>query len=382
MPVEQKPESLDGPGSATSAVEFRRILQTAGGPTGLVAGVNSTSSLAVTPVAGLRALQVEAGIAFVPPASGTDVGVARCRLPSAQSTADFEAPGINPGDGANPRIDRIVAQLYDEPNNKKWRLRVLHGTPTAGATLAGSAAEGTMGKAPQPLGAIPIARFITVAGMGNVAYTAEQIAAERIDARTGAAFGGSSGGGGDAGLLIPQLKTATGEMVAFDYARAGHPLVREAVGSTASDRQAAALVYLPRSITFTRLRFRNRTDISGGNGFCVALYNATTGALIVGSGAIAWATGERSLIVASTTLAAGWYYVMYGYGGGASGTFGVFHGVGFVANQLVGSLPNGFLVRSPAAGTGQTAPADLSAFTDTVVPSAGASVPVVALSAA
>lgn len=113
---------------------------------GLQEGVWAAGHLKVTAGAG-RTVDVADGIALVQGDSVPDQGLYRIRNDAPKNSDAFEGGGIQAADGANARLDQIVARLWhheaDGSTLRKWRLQVLTGTPTAGATLdnrAGAAA--------------------------------------------------------------------------------------------------------------------------------------------------------------------------------------------------------------------------------------------------
>lgn len=97
----------------------------------------ATGALEVTAGTGI-AVDVAAGSGFVQGDDEVDQGVYRVELDdpssSAAWTTTFQAP-----DGTDPRIDQVIARVYDDFIDGSgiygWRLEVLTGTPTAGATL-------------------------------------------------------------------------------------------------------------------------------------------------------------------------------------------------------------------------------------------------------
>jgi hypothetical protein len=111
------------------------------------AGVVGASDLTVQPYSGGARMSVEvlAGNALVNFASPYG-GKRRIRksatsdsgTPGAANTPDWETTFGN-ADATNPRIDRVVATVYDDgldPSGKNvWVLRVVAGTPTGGANL-------------------------------------------------------------------------------------------------------------------------------------------------------------------------------------------------------------------------------------------------------
>lgn len=101
-------------------------------------GVWGATDLRVTAGAGVS-VDVGAGVAFVRGDDATDQGLYRVRNDGTLNSADFELGGIGVADATNPRIDQIIARILDDTHDssgeRKWRLEVLQGTATGGATL-------------------------------------------------------------------------------------------------------------------------------------------------------------------------------------------------------------------------------------------------------
>jgi hypothetical protein len=115
----------------TSALEMR------GAFAPLLEGVLAPADLKVTVGAG-RTVDVAAGVALVQGDAVTDQGLYRCRSDLAKNSAAFALGGIAVQE-ANPRLDLIVARVYDHTHDasgqRKWQLEVIKGTNTVGATL-------------------------------------------------------------------------------------------------------------------------------------------------------------------------------------------------------------------------------------------------------
>lgn len=154
-------------------------------------GVDGSGDLAVTPGAG-RQMLVATGRGLVAEDGRTPALYYLVENVSPTSTDDatgFPDGGI-PGPEANPRIDRIVAQVHDPPlaGNRTWSLKVLKGAPTAGLTTPAV----TTGAQAVPSDAIALARFLTRAsGVFSGSYVLADIVDERASARSSSGAGAS-----------------------------------------------------------------------------------------------------------------------------------------------------------------------------------------------
>lgn len=84
----------------------------------------------------------------------------RCRNDAAVNAA------VSGADATNPRIDRVIAEVLDSAFSGVsllWRLRVITGTPTAGATLANLTGAGAV-----PNNALLLANVLVPAASGSV----------------------------------------------------------------------------------------------------------------------------------------------------------------------------------------------------------------------
>jgi hypothetical protein len=106
---------------------------------GLQEGVIGSGDLKCVPGAGLT-IDVPAGVVLVQGDSINDQGLYRCRNDATKNTAAFTLGGIPAAHATLPRIDQIIARCYDHAADasglRLWRLEVLAGTATAGATLS------------------------------------------------------------------------------------------------------------------------------------------------------------------------------------------------------------------------------------------------------
>lgn len=108
----------------------------------LQAGVMGAGDLKVNAGAG-NTVDVYPGVAFVP-LSVADGGLVRCRETVIRNSNGFSEGGsIPPANGVNPRVDQIVARVFDVAGSRRWRIMTVSGLATAGATIdnrAGAAA--------------------------------------------------------------------------------------------------------------------------------------------------------------------------------------------------------------------------------------------------
>lgn len=173
--AELDPLFVDGLGSNLSGQSERQTFAP------LQAGVMDPGDLKVTPGAGARELIVAAGVGFP---RGNNVGVLdqglyRVRNDAAKSSTLFEAGGPTAA-VVNPRLDQIVARVWDHAADglgfRKWRLAVVQGAETAGATL-----DSRAGVAALPPNCLLLADVITRPGM--TVYPAIDVRDRRLWAR-------------------------------------------------------------------------------------------------------------------------------------------------------------------------------------------------------
>lgn len=143
-----------GVGSSTgySALDLRRLAVGAS----LQEGVVDAGDLKVTPGTGLN-LQVATGNAFVQGDSVANQGLYGVYVGTA--ITDLTVPAA---DVTNPRLDQAVLEIRDDAHDASGlnlaRLRVVTGTPTAGATL-----DNRNGAAPLPVSACRLADVLVPA---------------------------------------------------------------------------------------------------------------------------------------------------------------------------------------------------------------------------
>lgn len=128
---------------------------------GLQEGVVGAGDLKCVPGAGLS-IDAPAGVAYVQGDSIPDQQLYRCRNDATKNTAAFELGGVPAAHATLPRLDQIIARAYDHAADasglRKWRLEVLAGTATAGATL-----DNRNGAAALPASACRLLDFLTPA---------------------------------------------------------------------------------------------------------------------------------------------------------------------------------------------------------------------------
>lgn len=141
--AELEPQFLEGPPAQLSAQELRQAFLFGQG------GVLGATDLKVTVGAG-RSVDVAAGRCLIPGSSIVTVlpqGNYHAVNDAAKNSGAFELGGI-PAQAANPRLDQIIARLYDQSHDgsglRKWRFEVLTGVATAGATLDNRSGAATL----------------------------------------------------------------------------------------------------------------------------------------------------------------------------------------------------------------------------------------------
>jgi hypothetical protein len=267
-------------------------------------GVEGYSDMLVTPGVAADTVDVAAGIGFVRGDGLNDLGLYRCRNDATKNSAAFEAGGIAAPDATKPRLDQIVARVYDDDvdsgGQRKWRLAVLKGTATTGDTL-----DKREGAAALPNSAMLLADVLVPAGAPAV------LKAEAIRDRRPFCY-----------PIVPPLLTDV-DMV---------PLVplagdrgRQTVSHGAHDTmQAAVAVVLHRRIVnATKIRWRYRQATGNEEGgevltgqYVLTLFDAS-GRKIVDTGSVA-AIGAKESIqtrlesITPATFEAGIYYLFFG----------------------------------------------------------------------
>lgn len=277
---------------------------------------------------------------------------------------------VSAADATNPRIDLVIAEVRDAVFSgafNDWRLRVVAGTPSAGATL-----DNRTGAAALPNNSILLADLLIPNGDTTVGD------AEIRDRRPFAPRG-----------VLPPLLTDM-DAVQFEAAPGLNVIATTGWSHSVHDLlQTAALMYLPRRIVAaTRIRFRygqNATTALTGN-YVISIFDAS-GRKIVDTGTVAatGATGsyqERSETITATTFEAGYHYVFVGIDSTA-GSCSI-HGVyGSFTAALGFPGPNARNMLLRAASGGVTVPTTILGLTDLAGAAAdtqGPAVPLITLS--
>jgi hypothetical protein len=258
--------------------------------------------------------------------------------------------------------DSVFAGAFND-----WRLRVVAGTPTAGATL-----DNRNGAATLPNNSVLLADVLVAAA--NSSITDAEIRDRRPFGMPG---------------VVPPLLTNI-DMVKL-LAGPGTPVLEAAsIDHTSHDtKQSAVLMYLPRRIALaTRIRWRYLHDSTALTGnYNIGIYDAS-GRLLVSTGSLAF-TGAadtvqvRSETITATTFEAGHYYVVIGLDSSAVGTVhtpGIQLRISTVANAAGANGPNQMLF---SASGGTTLPTTILSMTDLGATTSGLdspSVPLIALS--
>lgn len=192
--AEVEPQFLEAP-VQTSARELRHVFD------GLQGGVFDPTDLEVIPgPAGTRTVLVNAGAALVYPNGGvTDEGRYRIFNDAQLSSAAFQVGGITANSSGLPRIDQVVARMYNHEHDgsglRIWRLEIVTGTPTAGATL-----DNRNGAAALPARSLRLADLMVA--NGSVTIGSSDIRDRRTWAR-GAFFYDEYAGGNFASAISP-----------------------------------------------------------------------------------------------------------------------------------------------------------------------------------
>ena len=327
-------------------------------------GVEGYSDMLITPGASATTVNVASGIGFVRGDGLNDLGLYRCRNDATKNSAAFEAGGLAAPDATDPRLDQIIARVYDDDADNegqhKWRLAVLTGTPKAGDTF--SKREGA---AALPNSAMLLADVLVLPGTPAV------LAGENIRDRRSFCY-----------PIVPPLLTNVDAVPLIPLL----PGVRSTIGSIVhgshDTKQAAVACYLPRRIVgATKIRWKYAqagADDEGplaGN-YTLAIFDAS-GREIVDTGSVAWVGAEDTLqvrteTIASTTMEAGVYYCFVGVDSSSDGS------AYFSGTHLdVGSSP-GHVMRNLAlcAGSGGvTVPSTLLGMTDVAGLTAATAIP-------
>jgi len=376
MPSVEKVEFLTGRGY--NARNWRNMGVEDIGP-----GVLGRDDFRVTFNAGLT-VNVSPGVGYVRGKAKADQGMYRCY----QSVVGGSMPVVLPAASANPRIDQIVLQVKDSAETPGGGndavVDVIQGTATAGTTLDSRAGAVDLTTIQNP-NIIPLADVIINAN-NNPALSNASIRDRRPFCMHGS---------------HPPIFTDV-DIVSFQPPSNLHSGRVGINGNDHPSKQSACLMYLPRRIAATRVRFRYQqgaTAVGTGQTFIIAIADAS-GRLIARTGATAFGGGSASqaftpnplfspAMPAGFVFEPGLYWVIFGISAiGASSSAG-FIGVscdniatsGYIANN-----PNMFARASANPGVTLPASGTILGFTDVVTdPYTGGNqgpvpVPIIALS--
>lgn len=172
-----------------------------------------------------------------------DVGLGACWIagddnPAAQGTYRMRSDSIvnlaiAANASGNPRVDRIIARVYDSTFagvQNLWALEVLEGVPTAGATK-----ENALGAIAVPNNAIELARVELANGYADIA------AGQIFDARTRYEIAAPSGGGWS--VLSGAWAFGAADAPTFTMTAAGDRTAEVWVGCRIKLTHAAAVKY-------------------------------------------------------------------------------------------------------------------------------------------
>lgn len=302
--------------TAWNAIDLRALFDQFG------AGVLGEGDLEVTAGATGLSVDVAAGSALVESDEAGDQGKYRVVLDTPLNSAAFTAGGLEAADATDPRIDRIVARVYDDEVDGSgltaFRLEVVTGTPTAGADLTNDDGIGAI-----PTNALELARVLVEAT--DTAVDPLNVADDRV-------FGGAPSPGPhgssheqDSTDPIPSLPTADEKDAMTSAATAptgANPFVTEADLPTGGDgpviadestplTQRPTVAFEGAGVTASDDSGGSRTVVTipggGAETLPVSIIDAA-GDLIVGTGADAAdnlaAGGEESVLVIDSAVPA------------------------------------------------------------------------------
>lgn len=277
---------------SVSAQDLRNLLSRPLGE-----GVDGYDDMRVTPSSGL-VLSVAGGVGYVRGDSVGDQGLYRVYNDAAKLTSAFALGGIAAAHATNPRLDQIVARVYDEDaldqDLRTWRLEVIGGTATGGATL-----DNRNGADALPPSAMLLADVLVPASAASLGSS---------DIRDRRPF---------------SSQVSVANALATPAARDQVPLINQGVplafgSSFFANAQRYHAHLLPRRIVGAT-RIRLPATFGGAGNMNVAIYDAS-GRKIVETGSVAKSTNP--LTIAATTFEAGLYWVGIGVDGtAATGSF-------------------------------------------------------------
>lgn len=284
--TELEPLYLGGPPAQINPLELRQAFNPANGE-----GVAGYDDMRVSTSAGM-VISVAAGEGYIRGDTVVDQGLYRVRNDAAKLSSAFDLGGIGAAHATLPRIDRIIARVYDTEQDasglSKWRFEVLAGTATAGATL-----DNLNGVTAVPNGAMLLADIVV--GAAVVTINAADIRDRRPFCY----------------VCAPPLLTDLDEVPLIPLMGGGGGQASTPVVANAQMAYAASL---PRKINgATRIRWGTVSSTAAST-LCLGIYDAS-GRKIVDTGSISGAVvGKQSTAIASVSLESGVYWVFIGAG--------------------------------------------------------------------
>jgi hypothetical protein len=216
-------------------------------------------------------------------------GVANSGTPGAPNVADGWISTFTAADGANPRIDRVVATIYDSALDLTGRyeiaFRVIAGAPTAGATLAN-----LNGVAAVPDNSILLANVLIPAGAStipdaNIDTTLSKVRQHAI-----------TGGGLARGGLVPIADVELGAAAAsIDF---------QNIPADFAHLRLVLHGRLDAAVTFADVLLR-MNNVSTASYFWA--YGQDTDAGHASAGAVAAATSINAGVIAGASASAGYF---------------------------------------------------------------------------
>lgn len=356
-----------------SAQDDRRF----GGDMPIGPGVLGASDLLIAAVSGMT-VQARPGIAWVrQPADGS-----LYRTSQDNTSLSLTLTSAN---ATNPRLDQIILRVYDNSVDGSGQfvgtIETIDGTPTSGATLDNrSGALDPQTALSNSKAYIPLADVLVPAAASNISNS---------NIRSRRPFG-------MLGTVPPLGINATGsaDQVTF-MPSPGLTLDRvKYLGSDHAGRQSAALMFLPRRIAATRIRWRYMQDttnpVGATNNWNMGIFDAS-GRLISVTGSQAFSGAAGNSVAPVAVLPApyagyvydvGLYYVWFALGNTiTTGTFWNFAATAGKSSDgnlgRVAVSDNMFLTSNPG---NLTAPSTLLGFLDPGQSNPNVHVPIPSLS--
>lgn len=269
-------------------------------------------------------------------------------------------------DGANPRIDRIVATAPSSIDSIVPQILVLTGTPTSSAT-----ADNLSGAQAIPAGYELLADVVVGIAAGSI-LTANIRERRRV--------GGAIGFSGITSFGSTQSSTPATRDEVFLQPSEALPIGPQTLTPATHDTmQGGYLCYLSRRIVgATRLRFKYAQGATPATStFNIGIVDQS-GRLVVAVGATAFAGAansitEQALTIAATTFEAGWYMVWFGVAALTAASAVSFQGVqGAISVTSPGPAMRNRKSHSATGGTTFPATNTLAAYTDVAAQTAAA----------